>query len=619
MRAQTISVLAATMRKVSLACGFLVGLTLLTFLLSPFSFAQVTFERAYGGPAYDRGHGVQQTSDGGFVITGVGDFISSTQRGRVYLLKTDSLGDTLWSRTFGADSGVDWGHSVQQTVDGGYIVAGCTRKLGPGLNDVYLVKTDSAGDTLWTRIYGGSDQDAAYSAQQTQDDGYVAVGTTKSLGDTMGDMYVIKTDLQGDVLWARTYGDSLPDAGYSVRQTSDGGYIIVGMANYTNPPLTGDVYLVKTNAQGDTLWSRAYGHPGVWDQGESVQETSDGGYVIAGTAFYSPYGVGFDQAYLIKTDSQGDTLWTRTYLDRDRSQGHSVVQTYDGGYIVAGESFQSDGGGRLAYIVRTDSMGDTLWTRTYGYSATSRARSVWQTSDSGFVVAGDIRGSITQLEDVYLIKMDDFGRTEPQRDMSIVSIDSPADTVFTETWCEPMATLRSYGNTIDSAGATASIDGYAETVEGFRLLPGCSLQVHFPNWFVPSADSTTYTMTVCARVPDDIDTTNDCMQKEIFAYNPTGVEERLDRRGKFGFHLCQNEPNPFHRSTVIQYSLPTQCEVTLSVYDVTGSLVGELVDEQQGPGFYRAHWDPQGCADGIYFCRLMAGNLTGTKKMVLVR
>ena len=607
------------MRRVLLACGFLVGLTLLTFALSPFSFAQLTFERAYGGAAYDHGECVQQTSDGGYIITGLGGWIQSTFQGYVYLLKTDSLGDTLWSKTFGADSGVDCGMSVQQTLDGGYIVVGYTRELGPGLNDVYLIKTDSVGDTLWTRIYGGIEMDDVRSVQQTQDGGYILAGGTASFGDTLGELYLIKTDSQGDTIWTRTYGAHWSQGGNSVRQTSDGGYIITGDVSIDSIPQTSDVYLVKTDAQGDTLWTRIYGNPGIADRGESVQEASDGGYVVAGTACFSSSSGGFDKAYLIKTDSQGDTLWTRTYVHRDRSRGLSVAETYDGGYIVAGESFQSDGGGRLVYIVRTDSMGDTLWTRTYGYSAVSRARSVWQTSDSGFVVAGDIRGSITQLEDVYLIKMDDFGRTEPQRDMSIVSIDSPADTVFTETWCEPMATLRSYGNTIDSADATASINGYAETVEGLRLLPGCSLQVHFVNWFVPSADSTTYTMTVCARVPGDIDTTNDCMQKTIFAYNPTGVEEGLNRPFALDFRLWQNEPNPFHRSTGIRYSLPVACDVTLTIYDVAGRPVTVLVSEEQTPGVHNVAWDGKFHASGIYFYRLEAESFVETRKMALAR
>jgi len=152
---------------------------------------------------------------------------------------------------------------------------------------------------------------------------------------------------------------------------------------------------------------------------------------------------------------------------------------------------------------------------------------------------------------------------------------------------------------------------------------------------VPSADSTTYTMTVCARVPDDIDTTNDCMQKEIFAYNPTGVEEALNRPSATDFRLSQNKPNPFHRSTVIEYALPTQCDVTLSIYDVTGSLVGKLVDKRQGAGVFRVQWIAESHADGIYFCRLMAcperspelgegrsrraGDFVETRKMVLVR
>ena len=143
--------------------------------------------------------------------------------------------------------------------------------------------------------------------------------------------------------------------------------------------------------------------------------------------------------------------------------------------------------------------------------------------------------------------------------------------------------------------------------------------MHFPNWFVPRVDSTKYKMTVCARVADDIDTTNDCMQKTIFAYNPTGVEERLARRDKFGFHLSQSEPNPFHRSTVILCSLPTECDANLRVCDVTGSLVGTLADGRQGPGIFQARWDARSHADGIYLCKLRAGGFVETRKMVLVR
>jgi hypothetical protein len=165
-----------------------------------------------------------------------------------YLIKTDSSGDTLWTRTYGGDD-IDEGFSVQQTADGGYVIAGVTESFGAGDMDVYLIKTDSSFDTLWTRTYSGEGDDHGYSVQQTDDGGYVIAGFTESFGAGEEDVYLIKTDSSGDTLWTRTYGGVGFDYGRSVQQTEDGGYVIAG---YTNSFGAGgaDVYLIKTDPDG---------------------------------------------------------------------------------------------------------------------------------------------------------------------------------------------------------------------------------------------------------------------------------------------------------------------------------------------------------------------------------
>lgn len=155
------------------------------------------------------------------------------------------------------------------------------------------------------------------------------------------------------------------------------------------------------------------------------------------------------------------------------------------------------------------------------------------------------------------------------------------------------------------------------------LVLGCvslAKQALFANWLVPSSDSTIYTMTVCTRLPDDSDTTNDCMQKQIFAYNPVGIKEstRIEDKG-LTFKLLQNEPNPFHSRTVISYSLPAACAVTLKVYDITGRLVETLVDEEQNAGVHRIDWSPKQAPGGIYFYCLEADDFSSVKKTVLLR
>jgi len=265
----------------------------------------------------------------------------------VYLVKTNSAGDTLWTRTYGGWD-YDLGRSLQQTSDGGYIIAGATKSFGAGSYDVYLLKTDSCGDTIWTRTYGGSDRDYGRSLQQTSDGGYIIAAVTMSFGAGGNDFYLLKTDSSGDTLWTRTYGGREWDYANSVQQTCDGGYIIAGWTISFGVG-SADVYLLKTDSSGDTLWTRTYGGS-YWDEAYSVQQTSDGGYIIAGET--ESFGAGGGDVYLLKTDSSGATKWTQTYGGSHYDWGSSVQQTSDGGYIVAGSTWSFGAGADDVYLLR---------------------------------------------------------------------------------------------------------------------------------------------------------------------------------------------------------------------------------------------------------------------------
>jgi uncharacterized delta-60 repeat protein len=353
--------------------------------------------RTYGGSNWDEAYSVQQTADGGYVVAG---YTASFGVGEwdLYLVKTDSQGDTLWTRTYGW-IGFDGARSVQQTTDGGYIVAGYTWSFGAGYDDFYLVKTDSQGRYLWSRTYGGTGYEEAYSCRRTTDGGYVLAGYTDSFGAGSTDFYLVKTDSLGDTLWTRTYGGSSWDVAYSVQQTSDGGYVVAG---YTRSFGAGDLdfYLVKTDGEGDTLWTRTYGGSHE-DWARSVEQTSDGGYVVAGHTH--SFGGG-EHFYVVKTNGQGDTLWTRTYGGGTAAKASAVQQTDDEGYIVAGGSLSSAAGSWDFYLVKTDSLGDTLWTRTYGGTGTDEAYSVQQTADGGYVLAGYTESYGAGEADFYVVK-----------------------------------------------------------------------------------------------------------------------------------------------------------------------------------------------------------------------
>jgi hypothetical protein len=286
----------ARIRQIGIFFGVVCLLTL--FAAAPTS-AQIRFERTYGGDTLDYGVSVQQTEDGGYIVAG---YTYSFGAGDcdVYLVKVDSVGDTVWTRTYGG-SGNDAAYCVRETRDGGCILTGYTSSFGAGSSDFYLVKTDSVGSTMWTRTYGGSDLEYGYSVQETQDGGYILAGYTESYGAGWYDVYLVKTDSAGDSVWARTYGGSDEDAGECVQQTEDGGYIVSGYT-WSSGAGESDLYLVKTDSVGGSIWARTYGGS-EWDFGYAVQQTEDSGYIVVGSA--SSFGAGSYDVYLVRTDPNG--------------------------------------------------------------------------------------------------------------------------------------------------------------------------------------------------------------------------------------------------------------------------------------------------------------------------
>jgi len=356
----------------------------------------IEWERTYGGNRSEMAYSVQHTNDGGYIFAGE-TMSFNADSNDAYLVKTDSIGNQNWYRLFG---GIDFdeAYSVQQTPGGGYIIAGWTKSFGIGSSNMYLIRTDSIGDTLWTRTYGGSYVNCARSVQQTYDGGYVIAGYTCPNINELIEMYLVKVNGFGDTLWTRSYLGTDDRAAYSVKQTPDGGYILTGF----NPFYGGvqyDIYLIRTDSIGDTLWTRIYGGTD-HDRAYEVQPTTDGGYIVGG--WTESFGSGPSDIYVIRTDSVGDTLWTRTYGGAVGEVAYSIKQTPDGGYIIAGgtSSFGSQNGD--LYLVRIDAQGDTMWTLVYGVSDVGIIASVDLTNDEGYIVAGGLSGE--NYADAWLVK-----------------------------------------------------------------------------------------------------------------------------------------------------------------------------------------------------------------------
>ncbi|MDD5528755.1 MAG: T9SS type A sorting domain-containing protein [bacterium] len=361
--------------------------------------ATITFERTYGQTGVeDVGNFVQQTTDGGYVI--VGHSYSAAKK-EISLIKTDSIGDTLWIKKFESPLGslgpLISGRCVRQTTDNGYIIIG--NLFGGDKTGGIIIKTDSMGDTLWIKGYNFA---MAY-IQQTTDNGYIIAGS-----DDYGDRTALcKIDSLGMIVWGEFfYNTSLEGgcSGFSVQQLPDKGYVMCG--TIYDSIYKKFAFLLRTDSLGDSIWSKTY--DGINVGFSEVQLTTDNGYILTGgTNFYV---AGKGDVWLVKTDSLGDTLWTKIFGgDSCSDYGYSVQQTTDGGFIIAGTTYSFGAGKCDAYLIKTNSSGDTLWTKTFGGINDDAAYSVQQVSDGGYVIAGYKDYSGTIGEDIYLIKTDSVG------------------------------------------------------------------------------------------------------------------------------------------------------------------------------------------------------------------
>ena len=362
--------------------------------------------------SYDQyGQSVQQTSDGNYIAAGATGTKSNSMD--FYIAKINTSGSILWSKTYGG-SGYDTARSVEQTKDGGYIVAGETESFGtPDENgnrcDFWVMKLDASGNQQWAKTYGGPQRDGAYEVHQLGDGGYIVAGYTHTF-DEMG-MRAYRLDAGGNVIWAKTYGYG---AANSVAVCSDGSFILAGnTAVYAGVDGSADMAVVKINANGDVVWQKTTG--GSRDEfATSVVRTNDGGCAIAGytTDDWTANG-GKGHAMIVKLDAAGNEIWNKEFGGTRFDKANSVRQLPDGSFIFAGETrsygSNSDNIKADAWVVKIDAYGTQLWSHSFGDADNNLAQSVNLSSDGGFCVLGYTYTNLTYGNDLYLIKLDANG------------------------------------------------------------------------------------------------------------------------------------------------------------------------------------------------------------------
>ena len=381
----------------------------------------ITWDKTFGGNGEDMGFSIIQTENGGYAVSGYTildreerkdtwraklGYVELTEEKKqdFWIIKIDKNGNIEWDEVFG-ENGPDIANSIIRTKDGGYAVAGFIWTIYAGKQDIWIIKLDENGNKEWDKTFDKDKNDVAYSIIQTKDGGYAIAASTgfKLWGEA--NCWVIKLDAKGNMEWENSFGGTGWDEIFSIIQTKDGGFITTGCV-WSKGAGRGDVYVAKLNKRGDLIWDRTFGGSEN-DEAYSIVQTEDRGYVLTGFTVLED--TGDRNFWVIKLDKEGNKVWDRTFGGTSEDWANSIIQTDDGGYAVAGWTKSMGAGKTDVWIVKLDKRGNLVWDKTFGGSENDEAHSIIQTDDGGYAVAGWTKSKGAGNSDVWIIKLDENG------------------------------------------------------------------------------------------------------------------------------------------------------------------------------------------------------------------
>lgn len=388
------------------------------FVLYTYAQPAIEWQKSLGGSNLESAYSIQQTSDGGYIVCGTsesndGDLTVNKGGRDGWVIKLNSLGDIQWQKSYGG-SDIDNFDSVYQLTDGTYIISGTSYSNNGDLSgnhgsaDMWILNLDANGDILWQKLYGGSEFDGAPSIQQTMDGGYIVAAyaystdgdVTQNLGNC--DYWILKLNSTGNILWQKSYGGSDVEIPTSIQQTADGGYVVAGETFSNDGDIIGfkgesDYWVVKLDSNGNFEWQSTLGGSGI-EYPDKIQQTDDGGFIVSGYAFSNDGDVvgnhGASDYWVVKLSSTGDIQWKKALGGSSNEYNGSIHQTSDGGYIVTSYSYSNDGdvfgnhGSTDAWVVRLNNSGVIQWQKSIGGTNSDAAWRIYQTSDGGYITAG---------------------------------------------------------------------------------------------------------------------------------------------------------------------------------------------------------------------------------------
>ncbi len=373
---------------------------LLIFFPLIISAQDIKFVRTYGMKGYNYGEKAIQTKDNGYLLLGnKSGFIGNTD---VYIAKINSIGKLIWDKALG-DTQINWAEDFIQTTDKSYIITGYTTTEENNDYDILVMKIDSLGNLLWKKSYGGEKWDHGHSIIETPDNDFVITGETYSEGNGNNDIFLLKINQQGDSLWNKTFGGNLTDVGYDVSLCNDSSYIITG---YTNSFGNGafDMYILKVNQLGDTIWTKTIGGP-LDDKAFSGIENKNHEIVLTGSTLN--YNAKKQDGIIVKTDSIGNYKWERLIGGDNNEEFYEIIENINGGYFITGytESY-GYAGTKDCYSILTNSDGWFIGGPTYGRENFDISKSCIQTSDKGYLTIGSTESLGLGLSNILVVKRD---------------------------------------------------------------------------------------------------------------------------------------------------------------------------------------------------------------------
>tara|TARA_B110000091_G_C13811242_1_gene475150 strand:- start:422 stop:2446 length:2025 start_codon:yes stop_codon:yes gene_type:complete len=362
------------------------------------------FNNTYSQPSHDYGRSILETSDGGYIVVG-----NTSSMGNSYsnllLLKVSQSGEEQWNHNL-TFSPIDRANSVLEIPNNGYVIVGNTISPQDESQDLFVLKINQIGHVEWSKSFGSSEDQQGHSIQTTIDDGFIICGYSREENTGFNMLYLIKIDSQGNQIWDSVYGSNGNDYGYSLVTLDDGSFAVAGMTS-SYGDINGDAWLIKIDFDGNEFWSQTYGGTGT-DVVRSVALTNDNGFIMVGNT--NSYGNGNNDVFVIKVDENGIQQWSQTYGGIGTDIGRSIAKVSNGGYIITGytDSF-GNGGSFNAWLIGIDATGNILWDKTFGGDGDDRALSGLQTLDGGYVLTGYSNSNSNNTPDVLIIKTDNQG------------------------------------------------------------------------------------------------------------------------------------------------------------------------------------------------------------------